>query len=125
MRVERSVVLSGPKNLAEIPAIAEFANRVLSVEGVRCVVAEIVEDEEEAIHITTFSQGLSDATCNSVYALEGELIDSAPSLLFDFHLRNVADELGGTPEPSGAELAFAVWGSLDENSRRAPQTSKQ
>ena len=124
MRVESSAVRSGPKNLADIPAIAEFANRVLSVKGVRCIVAEIVEDEEEVIHITTFAQGLSDATCKSVYALEGELIDSAPNLLFDFHLRKVADEIGGTPEPSGAELAFALWGSLDENSLRAPQTSE-
>ena len=124
MRVESKPSASRPPELAENLAIIEFANRVLNVEDVRCVVAEIAEDEEDVIHVTTFARGLSDATCQSVFALEAELIDSAPSLLFDFHLRDVADELGGTPEPTGPEQSFAVWGSLDEDTRRAPQTSK-
>ena len=89
------------------------------VDGVRCVIAE---PEDGAIHLTTFATPLSEGAQTAIYDVEASLIDDYPDFLFDFHLKDAADYFGDTPATVPGEQF--VWGSLDADSRPAPQTSK-
>lgn len=119
MKTQRIASQSTVVSIEKNPSVIEFVRRVSQVAGVRCVVAE---PEDGAIHLTTFAHPLTEEVSDAVIAIEAHTIDSGPDFLFDFHLRDSADTLGGTPEAVRGERF--VWGSLDENSRRAPQTSK-
>jgi hypothetical protein len=105
--------------IAEDPAVIDFVRRVCQIAGVRCVVAE---PEDGAIHLTTFATPLTEEMQDAIFAIEASIIDSYLDLLFDFHLRDAAANLGGTPIPVAGECF--VWGSLDADARSAPQTSK-
>lgn len=103
------------------PAVLEFAQQVFEFAGVRCVVAEKVEG---VIQITTFAYPLTEDLRDAVYALEDRALGQSPDIILDFHLRSAQINLGSTPVATGAEQSFSVWGNLDADSRRAPQTGK-
>jgi hypothetical protein len=108
-----------PTAIEENPAVIDFVRRVSQIPEVRCVVAE---PEDGAIHLTTFASPLTEATQDAIFAIEASTIDSYLDQLFDFHLRDAAANLDGTPVRVAGECF--VWGSLDANARSAPQTSK-
>ena len=101
------------------PAILEFIRRISRIEGVRCVVAE---PEDGAIHLTTFATPLGEEIEEAIFTVEAATIDDFPDFLFDFHLSDAADYAGGTIESIPGECF--VWGSLNAEPRRTPQTSE-
>lgn len=117
--MKAKIAAEGSNAIEENPAVIEFVRRVTQVAGVRCVVAE---PEDGAIHLTTFAAPLTEETQDAIFAIEASTIDSYLDLLFDFHLRDAAANLGGTPVSVAGECF--VWGSLDADARSAPQTSK-
>jgi hypothetical protein len=120
MKGERSVPPTAEISVEKNPAVIEFARRVSALDGVRCVMAE---PEDGAIHLTTFATPLTEGAQTAIYDVEASLIDDYPEFLFDFHLRDAALNFGDTPVTIPGECF--VWGSLDAEPRRAPQTSKR
>jgi hypothetical protein len=106
--------------LEQNPAVLEFIRRVSQIDGIRCVVAE---PEDGAIHLTTFATPLSEEILDAIIEIEAATIDSFPDQLFDFHVRDAARNIGEAPESVPGECF--VWGSLDADARRAPQTGKR
>jgi hypothetical protein len=104
-------------------SITEFVNKVSKVQGVRCIVVEDVD--ERIIHFTTFADPLTEQTRDVIYAIEASVVDSYPDLVFDFHLRDSSETIGGTPTAIPGQRFFAVWGGLDENSSRTPQAGQR
>jgi hypothetical protein len=121
MKAERMTPLALNVPAEDNPAVIEFVRRVFEVEGIRCVVAEKVDG---AIRVTTFAFPLNDKTHEEVYALEGDALDRSLDTVLDFHLRDASRTSGGIPAATGAEESFSVWGTLDDDARRAPQTGK-
>ena len=117
---QNGVASSTNPPLEENPAVLEFIRRVSKIDGVRCVVAE---PEDGAIHLTTFATPLSDEIVDAIIDVEATTIDSFPDQLFDFHVFDAARNVGEAPESVPGECF--VWGSLDADARRAPQTGKR
>jgi hypothetical protein len=117
MKVESSAPRTAEISIEKNPAVIEFARRVSALDGVRCVIAE---PEDGAIHLTTFATPLTEEAQTAIYDVEDSLIDDYPDFLFDFHLKDAADYFGDTPANVPGEQF--VWGSLDADSRPAPQS---
>lgn len=111
------------------PSISEFVRRVAEIEGVHCVVAEDISEEDKPdeyiIHLTTFAHPLSEQTRSAVYAIEAELIDEYPDRSFDFHLRDSSGTVTQTPMLLPGQRFFAIWGTLNEESGRSSDASEK
>jgi hypothetical protein len=105
------------------PSISEFTRILAEIDGVQCIVAE--DTEGHIIHFSIFAHPLSRGSRDSIYAAEAALIRKYTDQVFDFHLRDASLTLTGTPSPLLGQHFFAVWGTLDENSRRASPASKK
>lgn len=91
------------------------------IPGVQCIVAE--DTEGSIIHFSIFAHPLPRESRDVIYAAEAALIRKYIDQVFDFHLRDASLTLTGTPQPIMGQHFFAVWGALDEESRRAPAAS--
>lgn len=108
---------------SEHPAVNAFVSKVAQITGVKCIVVEDVEGK--IFHLSTFATPLTEETRRAIYEAEATLIDSYPTLIFDFHLRDAGETIGLTPIAIPGQQFFAVWGDLDANTRRAPQTGER
>ena len=92
------------------PCVHGFVKTVAKVAGVRCVVVE--EGENNTIHITTFAEPLTEECREAVYAIEADLVQGNPNLMFDFHLRDADGSRNIAAAISGKHY-FAIWGGVD------------
>lgn len=105
------------------PSVSKFTQMVAEIDGVRCIVAE--DAEGQIIHITTFASPLTDKTREAVYAAEAGIIETYPDQVFDFHLRDAEQTETCTSAPIPGQHFFAVWGALDEESRRSSEAGQE
>lgn len=85
-----------------------LVNSLSRPNSVVAILAEPVEDNGAAVHITTFADPLDEPTREAVYSAECDLIDKFENTRFDFHLRQPQRVQGRIVIPP-SPYAMILW----------------
>lgn len=97
---------------ARVPLVLHHL--IASLTPLRDVLAVIAESigDHGAVHITVFADPLVDATRESVYAAERDLLETFADMTFDFHLRQ-PERVNGEIVIPPAPQALVLWHRAD------------